>query len=439
MKKFLIYLFVFCAGTLLAEEQIVNGQKWICKDGICMPADSGNKTNTPPENAGMPNFFARIIDGENGNCENGICESPNDAIATAGATVGKSSITDEPRVAQGYMNAGEFLAFLENPKNENRIAASENSALKDKAWWLILLLVLLGGVSMNLTPCVLPMIPVNLMIVGRSAMRGTLYGLGIALAYGTLGLLAAIGGLAFGEIQANPWFNAAIAILFLVLALSMLGVFFIDFSKKRASLTSMRSNMWPGVFAFFMGVVCAVLAGACVAPILIAVLLLTADMFARGEILALALPFVLGLGMALPWPFAGAGLQILPKPGAWMEKVNKIFGIVVLGFAAYYGSLAYKGFAGSKEASPGSVSTIEELATRLGETDRPVLVDCWATWCKNCTAMEQKVFPDAKVRKFLNYKGFTVIRLQCENGVGELVKLPGCGGIKGLPAFLIFE
>ena len=90
----------------------------------------------------------------------------------------------------------------------------------------------------------------------------------------------------------------------------------------------MRKNayMLPGLFAFFMGMVSAVLAGACVAPILIAVLLLTAKLHAEGHVLALALPFVLGLGMGLPWPFAGAGLQVLPKP-----RLDEILLIRLLG------------------------------------------------------------------------------------------------------------
>jgi hypothetical protein len=64
------------------------------------------------------------------------------------------------------------------------------------------------------------MVPINLMIIGRSAMRGALYGLGIAVAYGILGVLAAVGGLAFGQIQSSPWFNAAVGVLFAALSLA---------------------------------------------------------------------------------------------------------------------------------------------------------------------------------------------------------------------------
>ena len=380
-----------------------------------------------------------VVDGMKVVCENGVCMLVDEPDAAAPSATNAEIL--RPRMAHGYMDVDEFIAFLENRNPESA------SPFSGKSWWIVILLVLFGGFCMNLTPCILPMVPINLMIIGRSASRGALYGLGTALAYGTLGILAAIGGMAFGEIQGNPWFNASISILFLVLALAMLGVFFIDFSKRRNGIASMRESMWPGFFAFFMGVVSAVLAGACVAPILIAVLLLTADLFAKGMHIALALPFVLGIGMALPWPFAGAGLKILPKPGAWMTKVSKLFGIAVLGFAAWYAYLAWNGFTEvPAEAGDGrKTAAIQESVSipapenfSLKELKRPVLVDCWATWCKNCSAMERTTLSDPKVKSVLKSKGFTLVKLQCED-IAALKKQAGFGDVVGLPAFLIFE
>ena len=399
----IIFLFALSISVigLSAETNVVDGMKVVCEDGVCM-----------------------------------LVEEPSEATPVPIKT---ESL--RPRIAHGYMDADTFIAFLENRDAESA------SPLAGKSWWLVILLVLFGGICMNLTPCILPMMPINLMIIGRSASRGALYGLGIALAYGTLGILAAAGGMVFGEIQGNPWFNAAIAILFLILALAMLGVFFIDFSKKRNGLTSMRDSMWPDFFAFFMGVVSAVLAGACVAPILIAVLLLTADLFAKGMYIALALPLILGIGMALPWPFAGAGLQILPKPGAWMTRVNKLFGIIMLGFAAWYGHLAWNGFVNARvESKPiqadtdrqGYISIQSPEKFSLKGLNRPVLVDCWATWCKNCSAMDRTTLSDIKVKATLKSRGFTLVKLQCED-VAALKRLPGFGDVVGLPAFLIFE
>lgn len=345
-------------------------------------------------------------------------------------------------VAEGYMGAEEFLAFLASGAAADPMAGMTLAAAFGAA--------LLGGLAMNLTPCVLPMVPINLMIIGKSAMRGALYGLGITLAYGTMGLLAAFGGVAFGSIQGNPWFNAAIAVLFALMSLAMMDVLFIDFSGKRGKLAQgARGKIGAGLFAFFMGAVSAVLAGACVAPILIAVLLLTARMTADGVWLAGLLPFALGLGMALPWPFAGAGMQVLPKPGGWMKKVNKLFALAILSFAAWYGYLAWQGFTRSDATSAASPSaeqagessqaieaTPATFATALAGAKRPVLVDCWATWCKNCRAMERKTMRDERVREEL--KRWTVIRLQAED-IDELRALEGFGEIRGLPAFVIID
>lgn len=324
------------------------------------------------------------------------------------------------RIAQGLLKADDFIAFL---------GGTMNASTPDWSWALVPL-AFFGGLAMNLTPCVLPMVPVNLAIIGASARRGAAYGLGIALAYGVLGLAAAVGGLAFGSIQGNPWFNLVVALVFVVLAMALSGVFFIDFAKFRPHLTS-RGGLG---FAFGMGGLSAVLAGACVAPVLISILLVTASAVAKGNWYAVVLPFLVGLGMGAPWPLIGAGLKILPRPGKWMRHVNRLMAVIILGFAVWYGHLAWQGFSRRTTAEEGS-ATPATFSAALAKARRPVLVDCWATWCKNCAAMD-RVLAEPKVQAAL--KPFTVIRLQAED-MDELTAIPGFESIRGLPAMVVIE
>ena len=376
-----------------AEVQVIGGKKYECRDGLCYLVEDEDSSLTSGEDAASP------LDGP-------------------------------ARIAQGYMRAEEFIAFLEGKDmGRGRLAPERGLAI-------LLLLVLLGGLAMNLTPCVLPMVPINLMIIGRSAGRGAAYGLGIAIAYGLLGVGAAVGGLAFGDIQGSPWFNAAVAVVFVGLALALFDVWFLDLSKRRGAYAPRAGRGLA--FAFGMGALSAVLAGACVAPILISVLVLTADLVAKGNQAALFLPFVMGIGMALPWPFAGAGMKVLPKPGAWMKWVNRAFGVVVLGFAAYYGQLAIRGWTGADkvyEKVRDEVRLSDVPQAIAGPRQKPLLIDFWATWCKNCWAMDA-VMADDKVKKAL--EPFEVIHVQAED-ISELRKLKGFESIRGLPAFVIFE
>ncbi len=359
--------------------------------------------------------------------------------------------------AEGKMSSGEFKAFLEAALREAE--GKKDSGEKeetDYSWLAILLMAFFGGMLMNFSPCVLPMMPVNLAIIGAGARaidkgkasraggaaRGAAYGLGIVAAYGTLGLCAALGGMAFGEIQSSPWFNLAIAVLFAALGLSLLDVFFIDFAKFASGGGGKKASFASALAA---GALSAVLAGACVAPVLIFILAYTAKEVAAGNTLAAGLPFVFALGMAAPWPVAGAGMKFLPKPGNWMNAVKKVFAVFVLGFAAWYGRLAYLGWAG--ETAEGSVTPEEfpaayakaaaEAAEKAEKKGKPVLVlvDCWATSCKSCSWMERNVFQDPGMAETLDR--FVVVKLQAEK-IGKLRRLPGFEDVGGLPAFRIF-
>jgi len=297
----------------------------------------------------------------------------------------------------------------------------------------ILLLVLVGGLALNLTPCVLPMIPVNLAIIGAGAqagsrargfMLGGAYGAAMAAVYGAIGLVVILTAGTFGSINSSPWFNLGIAVLFVVLGLAMFDVLMIDFSR-------FGSSFQPGAgrgslaLAFTMGAVSALLAGACVAPVVIQVVLFSSNMYAAGTTLALALPFCLGLGMALPWPFIGAGLASLPKPGVWMVRVKQAFGVFIIATAVYYGYQAYTLFA-NRWVDPSAVQASVEAQVKSGwhnslargiaaarAEQKPLLIDFWATWCKNCLTMDKTTFEDEKVKAALS--GYVKVKFQAED------------------------
>ena len=353
------------------------------------------------------------------------------------------------RSASGFLAPKDFLAFLRGAPVETSANAEAGSFLEDpRGWvqahglWLLVAMVFLGGLALNLTPCVLPMMPINLAIIGagavggsrlRGATRGGAYGLGIALAYGALALIPVLTGAAFGAIQSAWWFNAAIAGVFVVLALALFDVIMIDFTR----FSGTGSGRQGAAAAFFAGAVSAVLAGACVAPVLIAVLLLTADYVAAGAYWALCLPFVLGVGMAAPWPIAGAGLSFLPKPGAWMLWVKKAFGVVVLLFALHYGWTAVRALLPSEGLDGADLPAVEAAIAAAQAKGNPVLLDFWGPACKACDEMEAKTFPDPAVQQEL--KRFTLLKVRMDLADRAIRPAQARFGIRGLPTYLILE
>ena len=408
MRKICLVLSAAAAAWVCRAEPV-------CVDGVCYPdAES-----------------ARAAGAFGGSGERGFSDLRNllQAVDAPAAPAEKSPAAADSarrRVAFGYMGPDAFTAFLDGKPT---VADELGKASALTAF----LLVLLGGLLMNLTPCVLPLLPVSLALVGRGARRGAAYGLGMTLAYGALGLAAAFGGLAFGAIQSSPWFNLAVAATFVVLGLAAGEVFFIDFSRFRPRPKAGGADAKRGLSGpFLLGAGTAVLAGACVAPILLGTLVLTAKWFAAGRAWAVALPFALGAGMGLPWPFVTAGLSVLPKPGAWMRWVNRAFAALLFGMAAWYGWLAWDGF-----ASRGAPSAAADAAG-VSDPARPRRGIVGAPGCQNCTAMEKTTLRDPSVAAAL--ARFDVTRVEI-NAFADLAAHPELDGldIAGVPAYVVIE
>ena len=374
-------------------------------------------------------------------CTGSVCRMPEQRTfslggpETAAVEAEKTASAPAFRLAEGGMDAAAFLAFL-------RGGEADAPPEPERTWQGMLLLALLGGLLLNLTPCVLPMIPVNLAIIGADgtwrtgALRAGCYGGGMAIAYGALGAAAVATGARFGELNASSWFNFGVAAIFLVLALSMFGLFSLDLSRWSGGVRRKLPETGRLVGIFLLGGVAALLAGACVAPVLIAVLLFAAEGYAAGHPTALLLPLALGIGMALPWPFAGAGMAVLPKPGRWMTYLKTGFGVVILLAALWY---AWIGFGllprGGGDAAR-EIARLRAAEAEAARTGQPLLIDFWAGWCKNCAEMEKRVMPDPAVRRELDR--FVVVRFRAERPGDPAVKRElDRFGIRGLPAFVI--
>ncbi len=381
----------------------------------------------------------------------------NSEVRTTSSDAGIAALDDFEVLSTtgGYLRSNAFLDFIHNAER----GIKEKGLFEGRGPLAILLIVFLGGLALNLTPCVLPMIPINLAIIGAGAqagsrargfLLGSAYGGAMALVYGVLGLIVILTAGTFGTINSSPWFNLAIAILFVVLGLAMFDVLLIDFSSYSSRFGASEKSRGTFLLAFTMGAVAALLAGACVAPVVIQVVLFSSNLYATGTKLALALPFFLGIGMAIPWPIAGAGLAALPKPGMWMVRVKQAFGVLILATAAYYGYEAYSLFANRWVDATEVASSVQEkvkegwtpsLADGLAAAKRhgkPVLIDMWATWCKNCLTMDKTTLEDRAVKSAL--ADYVKIKFQAEDPDSPPVKaVMQKFDAVGLPTYVILR
>lgn len=352
------------------------------------------------------------------------------------------------RSADGFLPADRFSAFLRGN------LSSTDSIFEGHGFFVMLLLSVLGGIALNLTPCVLPLLPVNLAMIGAGSdsnesrhgkiWRGVAYGAGIALTYGALGIFSVLLGSTFGGIDSHWLFNAFVALIFVVLALAMFDLFSIDFSRIGEKLPMPENTHLIGIA--LMGALSAIIAGACVAPVLVAALLQAAKMVAHGNYAGLVLPFALGVGMALPWPVVAAGISFLPAPGRWMVRVKQGLGVLILLLAAYYAVLAVNLYrrapemgdssdAANTQAS-GMTVLLRDAFARAIDSKRDVLIDFTAEWCKNCKTMELTVFQNPDVARLM--ESFVVVQLHADfPSEPETAAVLREFGVKGLPAFRI--
>jgi len=245
---------------------------------------------------------------------------------------------------------GLLTALLATLASGAFAATNVQAQLEAQGLVLTLLGIFVGGIAISLTPCVYPMIPITLSIIGaRSAeskpivgfMRSLVFVLGIASIYTVLGLVVALSGGTVGFLLQSKGFLFSISVLFIVLGLSMLGLFNLQLPPSIAAKLQGSGNRGGFFGAFLLGITTGVVASPCGSPVLVSILALAG---AKGQAaLGAVMLFTYAMGIGLLFLVLGAFpafLSKVPKSGVWMEDVKKFLGLVLIIAAFYYLSLA---------------------------------------------------------------------------------------------------
>lgn len=321
------------------------------------------------------------------------------------------------------------------------------------------LFVFVFGLLTSLTPCIYPMIPITIAILGREAHARTrwqsflasfMYVTGIGLTFSSLGILAATSGALFGSFMSSPWVLGFVCLVFLAMALSMFGLF--DFEAPQflrdGLFSHLKTNGYFG--ALISGMIAGVITSPCVGPVLVGILTFVAQ--SKDVWLGFWLLFVYALGMGMLFLALGMSTSVtklLPKSGLWMNRIKIFFGIILLGAFLFYldtllvSSKVIPKSVFSMSSATDSKSKIEwvnyseEVLVKAKESGIPVVIDFRADWCAACLEMEELTFPDSGVQEIA--KHFVMVKFDATQDSPELAALKEKYHIVGLPTLLFFS
>ena len=431
-------------------------------------------------------------------CTSGFCYPPE---------VKEIKVADLPiaQVANTEKTSEKSTALSAQPKAEqDRLAESLfNSKYAVLGFFLL-------GLGLAFTPCVLPMLPLlSAIVIGqnqrpnmwRAFALSFVYVQGMALTYTLLGLIVAAIGLPFQVALQHPYVMIGLSIIFVLLALSMFGVFTLQLpSSLQTKLSLLSQQQKAGALGgvFLMGMIAGLVASPCTSAPLSGALLYVAQ---SGDLFTGAITlYLLALGMGVPLILITLfGNKILPKSGMWMETVKKLFGFVMLALPVFLisrilpdewtsrlwamlGTAFFIWFAfqmpkngtgwvfrilflvaamisvkplqtwvWGETSTPSAVenkavSHVEfkqvkseaELQQVLAENNKPlVMLDLYADWCVACKEFEKETFSDPSVQKA--FGDMLLLQVDITKNSEENRALMTKYKVLGLPTILFFN
>jgi thiol:disulfide interchange protein DsbD len=369
-------------------------------------------------------------------------------------------------------------------------------------WAMIwtLLAIFAGGMALNLTPCVYPLIPITVSYFGGQATRsegrqmglvihGLCYMFGLALTNSTLGVIAALTGGLMGALLQSPIVLLAIAAILIVFASSLFGLWEL---RLPSGLTQAAAKSYAGYFgSLFMGLTLGMVAAPCIGPFVLGLLTWVASM--GSPWLGFLIFFTLSLGLGLPLfllaMFSGQ-LERLPRSGGWMVWVRKLMGWVLVGMAVYFvrpilpeswgvillagvvltaglhlgwldkSQASFRVFTWMKVGTGVACLVLatflltswamrgpgvtwkpysEPLLQEAQKQKKPVIIDFYATWCTPCRELEEVTFHDAPLVQQAE-RDFVMVKVDVTKGGNPLhERLLQQYGIKGVPTVVFLD